>query len=281
MAPDGPLISVVVATLNSARRLARCLESVEAQTHPQREVVVQDGGSTDGTLDIVREHAGLVSYWASSRDRGIYDAWNKAMAHVRGEWVCFLGADDYLWSPEALASVALAAAGRGSRARLLSGRVAVVNGRGDVLELHGRPWRRGGPASLRWLPLPYPGLFVHRSLFEEAGPFDPAYRIAGDYDFLVRALGASEVESIPEVLTGMEIGGISSATANELVMLREMAHVWRARGLARTPTPWWWWTYGKAAVRVGLRKVAGERRASRLFDAVRQLKGRSPFWTRR
>lgn len=275
------MISVVVATLNSAKRLPRCLQSVAAQSHPQREVVLQDGGSTDGTLEIVRAHAGLVAHWDSSRDRGVYDAWNKALAHVRGEWVCFLGADDHLWSPGALAAVARAARMRRPETRLLSGQVAVVNALGEVLEVHGRPWRRGGRASLRWLSLPYPGMFVHRTLFEEAGPFDPAYRIGGDYDFLVRALRLSEVESIPEVLTGMEVGGISSATANELAMLRDIARVWRTRGLARTPTPWWWWTYGKAAVRVGLRRAAGERTASRIFDAVRRLKGRSPFWTRR
>lgn len=276
-----PLITVVVATLNSVQCLPRCLSSVAAQAYPRREVVVQDGGSTDGTLDVIRAYTGLVASWASARDHGIYEAWNKAVPHVRGEWVCFLGADDYLWSPSALVSVARAAASRHPGTRLLSGQVAVVNDQGEVLEVHGRHWRRRGRASLRWLPLPHPGLFYHRSLFEEVGRFDEDLRIAGDYDFLVRALEAAEVELIPEVITGMEVGGISSATANELAMLREIAQVWRARGLARWPTPWWWWTYAKAAVRVGVRRAAGERAASRIFDACRRLRGRPAFWTRR
>jgi len=276
-----PLLTIVVATLNSARRLGRCLESIAAQTYPHREVIVQDGGSTDGTLELVRAHADTVTHWESSQDRGIYDAWNKALGYVRGKWVCFLGADDYLWSPDSLASVARAAAARRPGTRLLSGQVAVVNEQGEVLEVHGRPWHQQGRASMRWLPLPYPGLFHHRSLFAEVGGFDEGLRIAGDYDFLVRALEAAEVESIPEVLTGMEVGGISSATANELEMLREIALVWRARGLARRPTPWWWWTYGKAAVRVGMRRAAGERAASQIFDAYRRLRGRPAFWTRR
>ena len=276
-----PLLTVVVATLNSAHRLGRCIESIAGQTYPHRELIVKDGGSKDGTLDIIKANAGTVTHWESSPDRGIYDAWNKALVHARGEWICFLGADDYLWSPTSLEQLAHAAAARRPRTRLLSGRVAVVNRDGEVLQILGRPWRRRSRASLRWLPLPYPAVFHHGSVFANVGGFDDSFRIAGDYDLLVRVLEASDVEFVPEVLTGMEWGGISSATANELRMLREIAMVWQKRGLARMPTPSWWWAYAKAGVRVGVRRVIGEPTASRLFDRYRRARGWPEFWTKR
>lgn len=281
MSDPQPPVTIVVATWNSALRLSRCLDSVAGQTYAHREVIVKDGGSTDGTLDIIRANAGTVTHWESSPDRGIYDAWNKALVHARGEWIGFLGADDYLWSPTALEQLARAAATRRPRTRLLSGRVAVVNREGEILQVLGRPWRRWSRNSLRWLPLPYPGVFHHRSVFADVGGFDDSFRIAGDYDLLVRVLEASDVEFVPEVLTGMEWGGISSATDSELKMLREIAMVWQKHGLARTPTPSWWWAYAKAGVRVGVRRVIGEPAASRLFDAYRRARGRQEFWTKR
>lgn len=281
MGDPRPLVTIVVATLNSALRLPRCLESVAGQTYPHREVIVKDGGSKDSTLDIIRTHAETVTHWESSRDRGIYDAWNKALPHARGEWIAFLGADDYLWSPTSLEHVARAAAARRLGTRLLSGRVAVVNQQQEVLEVVGRPWQHRGRASLRWLPLPYPALFHHRSVFTEFGVFDDTFLIAGDYDLLVRVLASVAVELVPEVLVAMEVGGISSATVNELRMLREMARVWRKHQLARVPTPAWWWTYAKAGFRVVLRRVIGEPAASQVFDTYRRMKGKPNFWTKR
>src|SRR3990170_1119466 len=101
-----PLFTIIVATLNSAHRLPRCIASFAGQTYPRRELIVMDGGSTDGTVDIIRTQGPAVAYWESSPDRGIYHAWNKALAHAHGEWICFLGADDYFWSPTSLSRVA-------------------------------------------------------------------------------------------------------------------------------------------------------------------------------
>lgn len=276
-----PIVTIVVATLNSAARLPRSLDSVAGQTYPHREVVVKDGGSTDATLDIVRSHEGVVTHWESSQDRGVYDAWNQALPHVHGEWVCFLGADDYLWSPNALERVVQAAAVRRPETRLLSGRVAVVNRRGEVLVVAGRPWRRRGRASLRWPRLPNPAMFHHRSVFRDFGVFDPSFRLAGDYDLLVRVLRSADVESIPEVVSGMELGGISSATSAEMEALREIALVWRKNGLARFPTPTWWWLYGEAAIRGWMRRAFGEQAVGRMLDLIRRVKGMPAFWTRR
>ena len=90
-----PKISIVIACLNCSRTLRKCLESIREQSYLNKEIVLIDALSSDETLNIVREYEESIDYWESSADTGIYHAWNKALAHVNGEWVIFLGADDY------------------------------------------------------------------------------------------------------------------------------------------------------------------------------------------
>src|SRR3954447_3382690 len=104
-APE-PAITIVVATFNAGAILSRCLESVLAQDYPFVDLVVIDGGSTDGTIERIRGYGALIAYWESSPDNGVYDAWNKALRHVRGDWVCFLGADDRLAAAGAVSKMA-------------------------------------------------------------------------------------------------------------------------------------------------------------------------------
>jgi glycosyltransferase involved in cell wall biosynthesis len=98
--PGSPLITFVLAIFNASKTLTQCLNSVAQQSCKDFELVVIDGGSTDGSVEILRSQASHFAYWTSEPDRGVYDAWNKALQHARGEWICFLGADDYLWSSD-------------------------------------------------------------------------------------------------------------------------------------------------------------------------------------
>ena len=91
-----PLISIVVSVFNGADTLQQCIDSVTDQTYPAVELIVIDGGSTDGTREILLRNASKLAYWVSEPDRGIYHAWNKALVHAQGDWISFLGADDYL-----------------------------------------------------------------------------------------------------------------------------------------------------------------------------------------
>lgn len=96
---ERPLITVVTVVFNAAPVLRQALDSVRSQSYDAIEYVVIDGGSTDGTLDLIRRHDGDIDYWISEPDRGIYDAMNKALAVARGDWLLFLGADDELLAP--------------------------------------------------------------------------------------------------------------------------------------------------------------------------------------
>ena len=100
------LITVILAVLNASNTLERCLQSILKQTYQHKEIILVDGGSTDGTLSILDAYGDKLTYWESKPDRGIYHAWNKALKHARGDWICFLGADDYFWSNNVLADLA-------------------------------------------------------------------------------------------------------------------------------------------------------------------------------
>ena len=89
-----PRLSIVTATWQAASTLERCLDATIAQEFEDWEIVIADGASTDGTVDILRAYDSHIAWWDSAKDAGIYDAWNKALPHTRGDYICFLGADD-------------------------------------------------------------------------------------------------------------------------------------------------------------------------------------------
>ena len=80
-----PTITIVIAVFNGAKTLERAIESVARQTYPYKELIVMDGGSTDGTVEILKRYGATIKYWESKPDRGIYHAWNKALDHAEGE----------------------------------------------------------------------------------------------------------------------------------------------------------------------------------------------------
>jgi glycosyltransferase involved in cell wall biosynthesis len=94
-----PVVSIVIVTLNAARQLQRCLNSIYMQEYPSLEIIVVDGASKDGTQNILQKNNDKISYWSSEKDHGIYHAMNKAVQKANGEWVYFLGSDDEL-TPE-------------------------------------------------------------------------------------------------------------------------------------------------------------------------------------
>ena len=253
-----PLISVIVAVRNGARTLQRCLNSIEGLDYPAKELIVMDGGSTDGSLSVLEAHKNHIAYFESAPDRGIYHAWNKALKHARGEWVCFLGADDFFWSPSALTEMEpflLDAAERGIR--IVYGQVVKINQAGSILRVEGKPWHK-----IRWLmphgmPLPHPGLMHHRSLFQIHGVFDEAFRIAGDYDLLLRELRKGQALHAPGVrAVGSEIGGIADS-------LKLLSHKEVSKARQKNELPAWTWlslaVYARSWTRLQWRKLRASR----------------------
>lgn len=226
--------SVITVCYNSASTIAATLHSVAQQNHPDIEHVVIDGGSKDGTVDVVRQHGAHVSTLVSEPDRGIYDAMNKGLRASRGDIICFLNADDRYAHANVLSSVAEHMEREGLDALL--GDVAFFHA--DAPDRMVRRYRsdRFTPARLGWGWMPsHPALFVRRAVYDRVGPFRTDLKIAGDYDWVVRAFtsGNLRYQYRPEVLVHMQMGGVSTrGWRNTLLLNQEVIRACRDNGVS-------------------------------------------------
>lgn len=208
-------ISIITATYNSGKTLRDTLESVLEQTYGDFEHLVIDGGSSDDTLDIVKEYAPRYAgrlRWISERDKGIYDAMNKGIALATGEVVGILNSDDFYTSPEVLTEVAMVMADRTIDA--VYGDVHYVrDGQLDKCvryyssRLFHRRWMRLG-----FMPA-HPSFYCRRRVYERYGGFDLSYRVAADFENLLRLVYVHRVHTyyIKKDFVTMRTGGASSS----------------------------------------------------------------------
>lgn len=230
---ERPRISVVTVCYNSADTIGAALRSVREQTWPEIEHIVIDGASTDGTQDIVTNNSERISLFLSEPDGGIYDAMNKGLARASGDIICFLNSDDAYAHPEVIAEVAARMTGNGLDA--LYGDVVFFNR--DRPQRSTRRYRSGyfSPERLAWGWMPaHPGLFMTAAVYRRAGAFDTSYKVAGDYEFIIRALGRNDLklEHFPEVLVRMQTGGAStSGWRSKLLLNREVLRACRSNGI--------------------------------------------------
>lgn len=210
---------------NSAATIRATLDSVKAQGYPELEYIVIDGGSTDATIEIVNQYPDVVTELISEPDSGIYDAMNKGVLRASGDVVGILNSDDFYLHPDVLREVA-AAFSVDPCLDVVLGDVDFVAD--DDLTHPVRTYRAGGfrPWMLRLgLMPPHPAVFVRRSAYERVGLYKLGYRIAADFDFLVRLL---LLDGARYKITGkhwvrMRTGGASTAgLKSNLVSTREM-----------------------------------------------------------
>jgi glycosyltransferase involved in cell wall biosynthesis len=206
--PGEPLITVVTATFNDAKDLLLTANSIRGLHYKNVEWIVIDGGSGDGTVEAIRQNEGIIDFWLSEPDRGIYDAWNKGVARAKGEWVSFLGAGDR-YHPDALDRYVQAIAGRPSTPQLVSSRVRHVNRAGKTLRVWGGELERD--KFRKYMPIGHCGALHHRSLFEKHGQFDISYSSASDYEFLMRCGSGLDTAFLDAETTDMLVGGISNS----------------------------------------------------------------------
>lgn len=273
-----PFISVVVATFNADKTMVRCINSYARQTYLQKELIVIDGGSSDGTVELLKANADKIAYWVSEPDRGIYHAWNKALAQAHGDWICFLGADDYLWDEQVFAQMAPHLSRAIPAARVVYGQVALVNESGMVLGSFGGPWPElrhvflaGGVLNI------HQATFHHRSLFEVRGTFDESFRIAGDYDLLLRELRDGRAVFVPCLVAGMQHGGVSSNPATKVTAIREVMRAMQRNGV--TPPFGVRLAWMRGMIHAMLYRLVGERVSGSLADGYRRLTGKRRVWT--
>lgn len=272
MSYSQPLISVIVAVYNGDKTLQQCIDSVTRQTYANKELIVIDGGSRDGTVELIKANQGRIGYWISEPDGGIYNAWNKGLKQAKGEWICFLGADDRFWDEHVLEHMVGALHGLPPEIRIAYGQIMLIDADGKNLHPIGEPWKEIRERFRQIMSIPHPGMMHRRTLFDQSGYFDESYRIAGDYELLLRELKNGEAHYIPDLVTvAMMQGGISSDPANGLLAMQEMRRAQRLHG-QRLPGLLWLTTTAKVYIRLLLWHVLGKNLAGKLFNLSKRRK---------
>jgi glycosyltransferase involved in cell wall biosynthesis len=197
-------VSVVVPVLNGVLTLTETLNSIISQGRLNIEIVVIDGGSTDGSLDIIRDYSAHISYWETGLDSGISDAFNRGVARTTGDLVAILNSDD-VWAPEAI-SLLQSAATDYPEADIYCGQVLYVD------HVTGQSYVRKPDLSRmkQRMHLFHPAMFVRKRVYEKIGDYLEQYRLAMDAEWCHRAMAAGiTFQNVNHVLAHMSLGGRS------------------------------------------------------------------------
>jgi len=272
----------VVAVFNGESTLQQCIDSIAGQFYSNIEFIVIDGGSTDGTLSILKANDTLITYWVSEPDRGIYHAWNKALKKTTGDWICFLGSDDFFWTPGVLATMANRLIQVPPEVQLVHGQVMLLSIAGVPLYPIGQAWPDVGKQLRKIMCVPHPGAMHRRKFFEIHGMFDETFRIAGDYEMLLRGFlnNYTKAVFIPDLVTvGMRQGGLSSDPANNFVAMQEIRKAQKIYSDS-WPDKAWIWGVMRIYVRLLIWRLIGDAAGKRVLDLARRIRGLPRYWTK-
>ena len=226
-------VSIITVSYNSARTIRETIESVLSQDYPNLEYLVVDGGSTDGTLSILREYADRITRWVSEKDQGMYDAMNKGIAMATGDVIGILNSDDTYMTNYVVSKMmqALTAA----QADVVFADLILVDQHHPEKVLRYYDSGNFKPSKFRygWMPA-HPTVFIRKSIYDAVGPFATDYKIAADYEMLIRILAvhAASYCYVAKPIVRMRSGGASTAGwSRNLILNQEIVRACRANGI--------------------------------------------------
>ena len=225
--------SVITAVFNGSEVIEDCIKSVVGQLYENVEHIIIDGNSTDGTVDVINKYKDLIAKFVSEPDDGIYDALNKGIRLATGDIIGFLHADDFYAHDKVLKTVIDVFIKRNVDS--CYGDLLYVNKRNTNKVI--RHWKssnyKQGKFRSGWMP-PHPTFFVKRQIYEKYGYFNRKFKIAADYELMLRFLERYRISTyyIPEVLVKMRIGGKSNRSIkNIFVKSSEDYRAWKVNQL--------------------------------------------------
>lgn len=211
-------VSIITATYNSAETIADTLKSLNSQSYQDIEYIIVDGASEDNTLDVIKQQCPRVTTIISEPDKGIYDALNKGIQAATGDTVGFLHSDDLFAYPDAVQDIV---------AQLKSSKCDAIYGDLQYVSKYDtdkvvRLWKSGTYTKAKiksgWMP-PHPTFYMKRDLYQKFGLFDLSFKIAADYDSLLRYLWTNDVNMVylPKVVMKMRVGGVSNQSLKNII----------------------------------------------------------------
>ena len=190
------LISIVTPSYNQARYIEKTIQSVLSQDYPQLEYIIVDGGSSDGTVDIIKRYEHRLAWWVSEKDKGQTDAINKGFTQARGDILAWINSDD-TYEPDAI-SAAVRYLQDHPEVGMVYGDCNFINENGQVIgRFHSaqtsyRLIRQG------YVHIPQQTMFFRADMWKQVGPLDPSFYFAMDYDLWTRISRRSEIKYVPQ-----------------------------------------------------------------------------------
>ena len=209
--PQDLRITIITVVRNGAAHIRHTIESVLGQTYPNIEYIIIDGLSTDGTVDIIRGYESRSAHWKSEPDEGIGDAFNKGLELATGDYIQYLNADDLLAGKDVVSQV-VNLIHKHNQPALIYGDIGLISQQSHEI-IQRLIMQFTASALLQGRALPHPALFAHKSYFAKYGNFDNSFRIAMDYDWLLRGALQERVVHIPVLVSLFRYGGISTVNA--------------------------------------------------------------------
>lgn len=198
-------ITIITVSFNAVKTIERTILSVINQSYTNLEYIIVDGGSSDGTLDVIKQYAGKISKWISESDRGIYDAMNKGISMATGDVIGILNSDDILHDGNTVEIIADCYNNSDSLFILHGNINYVVNGVSHIRRPDDKIEKmKVGPVVF------HPTMYVPKRIYEEVGYFSTSYKIASDYDMMLRIyMKGYTYRYIDSVVVDMSAGGAS------------------------------------------------------------------------
>ena len=213
-------ISVITVNLNNKEGLEETLKSIRVQSYPKLEHIVIDGGSTDGSLDIIRQHEKNIAYWISESDKGIYHAMNKGIEVAAGDYLLFLNSGDRLNEPDTIS----AAEAELKDADIVYGNIIPTGSNKDMDR-----WKPGPFTLFDFYKstLPHSSTFVRKQVILELGKYNEKYMISSDFDFFLRAFlsGKYSFRYIDVDISVFNKEGISNKPENKKIVEKERRNI--------------------------------------------------------
>ena len=225
---DRPLISIVTPSYNQAPFLEQTIQSVLGQDYPRLEYILVDGGSSDGSVDIIKKYSNKLAWWVSEPDRGQTDAINKGFAHAHGEILAWINSDD-TYEAGAVSAAMEVMQGR-PEIGLVYGNANFIDGSGRVT---GRfPAAQTNYTRLRrgYVHIPQQAAFFRADLWKKVGPLDPSFFFAMDYDLWVRLARLAPVLYMPRLWANFRLHTLGKTFASDDRCWPEMIRVHRRDG---------------------------------------------------
>lgn len=279
---DKPIITIITSTFKAKEALHWTYESIKNQTYPYIQWIIVDGASTDGTVELLEQYSDVIDVWFSEPDTGIYDAWNKALAYVQGDWVQFLGAGDELYEKDTLKKASVYLKDAYPKYELVYGQVRFISEKlRKELYVSGSPWTdyigcwEGNRPKL---PV-QTAIFHHSSIFSKNLRFDTSFKITSDCHLLLRVLKENnQMKYLDCIITNMTFGGISSSVKGGMEMYYETNRANYELNI-KPPKTVCFKNYLRHIFTKLVTKVIGEKQYGKLIDFTKTLRGKPKVFT--